>query len=119
MFLLAPSNSIDAVKSLFEETATVTLLISDGAPAIVDKISKAVPLPQVTVPELHELLDEEPVAVIPFSKTFDEYRLQPWIILHTSGSTGTPKPIVLRHGYSTTIDAGEPYRSIHTRGLRD
>ncbi len=119
MFLLAPSNSFDAVKSLFEETATVTLLISDGAPAIVDKILKAVPLLQITVPELHELLDEEPVELMPFSKTFDEYRSQPWIILHTSGSTGTPKPIVLRHGYPTTIDAGELYRSMYTYDLRD
>ena len=114
MFLFAPSNSVDAVKSLFEETATITLLVSDAAPAIVDKILKAIPMPQVTVPELRELLDEELVEAIPFSKTFDEYRMQPWIILHTSGSTGTPKPIVLRHGYPTVIDAGEPNPSATT-----
>jgi acyl-CoA synthetase (AMP-forming)/AMP-acid ligase II len=50
-------------------------------------------------------LDEAPVEVAPFEKSFGEYRMKPWILLHTSGSTGIPKVITIRHGYTTTIDA--------------
>ena len=107
MFLVSPRNSIEAYEFLFKETAATTLVVSSDAPPIVDKILAAIPMQRLVVPELQDLLAEDPVEAIPFTKTFEEYRLKPWIILHTSGSTGVPKPIPLRHGYPTTIDAGE------------
>lgn len=107
MFLVSPRNSIEAYKSLFKGTTATTLLVSSEAPPIVDKIFAAIPIERLVVPELQDLLAEDPVERILFRKTFDEYRMKPWIILHTSGSTGIPKPIVLRHGYVTTFGAGE------------
>ena len=107
MFLVAPSNSIDAFESLFKEAAATTLIVSDDAPPVVDKIFAAISIRRLIVPSLQDLLAEEPVAAVPFTKTFDKYRMKPWIMLHTSGSTGTPKHIVIRHGYPTTVDAGE------------
>ena len=59
----------------------------------------------LVIPELDELLDEAPVEFIPFSKTFEECRMEPWLRLHTSGSTGTPKVITLKQGLPTITDA--------------
>jgi acyl-coenzyme A synthetase/AMP-(fatty) acid ligase len=58
------------------------------------------------IPELSELLwanDEPPH--YPFTKTFEEAKNDPYLVLHTSGSTGFPKPIVETHGYAAVMDA--------------
>lgn len=107
MFLPAVNNSMEAFESLFKATDTDTLIVPTGAPPVADKILAAMTLQRLVLPELHDLLDDAPVEAIPFTGTFDQYRTKPWIILHTSGSTGIPKPIILRHGYPTTIDAGK------------
>lgn len=57
------------------------------------------------IPELEDLLwakDEPPH--YPFTKTFEEAKNDPFLVLHTSGSTGMPKPIIESHGYTTIID---------------
>ena len=59
----------------------------------------------IIIPDLECLLDETPVANIPFDKTFADYRMKPWVIVHTSGSTGVPKIIPLKHGYPSITDA--------------
>lgn len=57
------------------------------------------------LPELNELLwaNHEPKHY-PFTKTFEEAKNDPYLVLHTSGSTGMPKPIVQTHLWAATMD---------------
>ncbi|KAL9113523.1 MAG: hypothetical protein Q9227_002260 [Pyrenula ochraceoflavens] len=59
----------------------------------------------LNIPDLTEVLNETPVADIPFDGSFDDYRMKPWVLLQTKGSRGTPRIITIKHGYPTTTDA--------------
>jgi acyl-coenzyme A synthetase/AMP-(fatty) acid ligase len=50
------------------------------------------------IQNLDELFHPDPVNLYPYTKTFDEARQDPFVVLHTSGSTGFPKPVILTHG---------------------
>ena len=50
------------------------------------------------IPSLRDLFAPDPVVSYPYTKTFAEARLDPFVVLHTSGSTGFPKPVILTHG---------------------
>lgn len=53
----------------------------------------------------HWLTSEEPAVAYPYTKTYAEARLEPWIVLHTSGSTGVPKSIIQSHATYSALDA--------------
>ena len=57
------------------------------------------------VPDLDVLLNAEQAPLYLFEKTYDEARLDPFVVLHTSGSTGLPKPVVVAHGTMSVSDA--------------
>ena len=57
------------------------------------------------MPELEDLLSEELVPQYPYEKSFEEAKLDVYLVLHTSGSTGLPKPIPINHAYSAALDA--------------
>lgn len=59
----------------------------------------------VVVPQLEELLREHPVKIYPYTKTFEEARMDPCLVLHTTGSTGLPKPITWKLGILSTYEA--------------
>ena len=44
----------------------------------------------------------------PFTKSFEEARFDPILILHSSGSTGAPKPITQTHQYFANCDRSLP-----------
>ena len=105
MFFPSPRNSMEAHLSLLKEAGATKFISPSDAPSIVASILKENPMTHLITPELAELLDEAPVPHIPFTKSFEEYRMKPWLLLHTSGSTGTPKIVPIRHGVPTTMDA--------------
>ena len=57
------------------------------------------------VPELTEFLDESPVKIYPYAKSFEEAQMDPCLVLHTTGSTGLPKPITWKIGILSTYEA--------------
>ena len=71
----------------------------------IDDILSSRPMRRLTMPELNELLDEEVVPHYPYEKTFDQAKLDAYMVLHTSGSTGLPKPITMNHAFIAAIDA--------------
>ena len=68
------------------------------------------------IPELDYFLSQDECKRYPYSKSFDEARLEPLMVLHTSGSTGIPKPIAMAHGTLATIDA---YRKLPSMGEKE
>lgn len=105
MFSVSPRNSIEVFGSLFGQSSPTKLLGTSKDPPVVNAICEEHTVDRYTIRELPYFMDERPVEFPPFTKSFDEYRMKPWILLHTSGSTGIPNVIILWHGYYTTIDA--------------
>lgn len=59
----------------------------------------------LTIAEVDEVLESEPVPEYAYNKTFETASGEPFCVLHTSGSTGHPKPIVWKHSMLATLDA--------------
>jgi acyl-coenzyme A synthetase/AMP-(fatty) acid ligase len=108
---------MEAFNSLLEEAATSKLVApSDAFPIVSTILKERTGMQRLVIPELGVLLDEKSVKNVPFKKSFEEYRMKPWMLLHTSGSTGIPKVITIRHGYACTIDAYGRFGSeVHKR----
>jgi acyl-CoA synthetase (AMP-forming)/AMP-acid ligase II len=70
-------------------------------------------IPLFRVAELLELLAEGEVRQYKFSKSFDEAKDDPLMVLHTSGSTGLPKPIVLSHAWLASMDSQNALRPLN------
>lgn len=109
VLLPSPKNTTDINISLIEqaqcEKVVAPLPLPDAVAAILDRK----PALQVAyLPSLDELLSQQCHPRIPFHKSWEECRMDPFIVSHTSGSTGDPKLLPLRHGYFTGCDA---YRS--------
>lgn len=73
---------------------------------VIKQIQAARAMKVVEIPGAqHWLAGDEPAVPYPYTKTYDEARLDPWVVLHTSGSTGIPKPIVQTHATYSPTDA--------------
>ncbi|KAL9083639.1 MAG: hypothetical protein Q9159_005648 [Coniocarpon cinnabarinum] len=106
LFAPSPRNNSDAFQSLLDECDATTFLTAASTLPTVTPIGQLRPgLSVITVPELDELLDKQPVEPIHFDKTWEEARFDPFVQIHTSGSTGTPKLITVKHGNFTAVDA--------------
>jgi acyl-coenzyme A synthetase/AMP-(fatty) acid ligase len=58
---------------------------------------------------IQETLNPEIVPVIPYTKSYEEARDDPCLVLHSSGSTGTPKPIIIAQQLLCQVDAYHNY----------
>ena len=57
------------------------------------------------MPELAFFLDPTTATAVPFDRTWQQARFEPFIQIHTSGSTGIPKLITTKHGNWSALDA--------------
>lgn len=115
MLLNSPRNTLDAHLSLFKKMQCETFLLPPNFPLpVIKQILAAREMRVVDIPVLQHWIRDEPVDVYPYTKTFAEARLDPFVVLHTSGSTGMPKPVVQRHANIAAIDA---FASLPSLGL--
>ncbi|KAI5854494.1 acetyl-CoA synthetase-like protein [Durotheca rogersii] len=104
-FFTSHRNSLEAHISLVKRTSCSALLLSEKPLPVARHILEDWPMEQVTTPDLDFFLGEELVEVVPFPKTFEEVRNEPFYILHTSGSTGIPKPVPITYGSYGGMDS--------------
>ncbi|KAK7706321.1 hypothetical protein SLS64_007661 [Diaporthe eres] len=98
VLLSSPLNSTNVHASLMQKTQCVALLSANGA--LVNDILRAHPVKHALIPELDDLLSlQDRAAPYPFHKSWDEGKLDPYMVLHSSGTTGDPKPIEYRHAF--------------------
>lgn len=57
------------------------------------------------LPHLDFFLGDEPVQRYPYTKTWEEARKDPYIVMHSSGTTGTPRVLILKQGTVAAHDA--------------
>ena len=107
MFFVSPRNSLEAQLSLIDDSKVAKIIVSADATveAIVKPVLRERPLHKFVIPELEYFLRDNYVDPMAFHGSFHEYRLKPWIMLHTSGSTGNPKVVTIKHGYATSNDS--------------
>lgn len=63
--------------------------------AVESLIAERSNLRRVSVPEVHDWVNEEEAEPYVYNKGWDEAKLDPWIIFHTSGTTGTKRTLAL------------------------
>ncbi|KAK8119240.1 uncharacterized protein PG998_003866 [Apiospora kogelbergensis] len=105
MVFTSPRNNLDGHLSILEETDCNVMLLASGVQAQVEPILAKRPMRTITVPDLGTFLDGSPVEPYPYTKTFEEARHDPCVVLHTTGSTGAPKPVVWKNGMLSTYEA--------------
>ncbi|KAK2761693.1 hypothetical protein FQN54_001521 [Arachnomyces sp. PD_36] len=105
MLFTTPRYSTSGQIELLKKVGCRTMLLaSTPRPAVADEILEEYPMSSFQVPELEELLTKR-YPVYPYSKTFEEAKYEPLVVLHTSGTTGTPKPVVWTHDWADSFCA--------------
>ncbi|KAI0185901.1 putative NRPS-like enzyme [Xylaria flabelliformis] len=113
MLFLSPRNSLEGHLHILMSAKCQILLHSRTAK--VDHIVESRSLPTYVVPELEHLLNDSPVPIYPYHKSFAEACNDPGLVLHTTGTTGLPKAITWKVG---TLSTYEAWRTIpHVNGF--
>ncbi|KAJ5642941.1 transferase family protein [Penicillium longicatenatum] len=104
---LSPKNNADGALAVLERTGCNIWVnaVDASPPTLVKEVLQRRSMTCLQLPLLDELLDADFTEDIPYTKTFEEAKNDPFCILHTSGSTGPPKPIPWSHGLIGTMDA--------------
>ncbi|KFY47376.1 hypothetical protein V494_00016 [Pseudogymnoascus sp. VKM F-4513 (FW-928)] len=102
--LVSPRNSIEGQLSLFEQTKCCHIWYAESFNLAVGTWLSKREMKSWVVPPAKELLQASP-SPVPYSKSFEEARWDPLVVMHTSGSTGHPKPIVVKQGGLAVMDA--------------
>ena len=103
MLFLSPRNTLEGHLNVLQGVDCQVFLRAQDT-VIEHIVSKRV-MRTAVVAELEELLDDSPVEVYPYAKTFEEAHMDPCLVLHTTGSTGLPKPITWKVGILSTYEA--------------
>ncbi|PKS13383.1 hypothetical protein jhhlp_000154 [Lomentospora prolificans] len=102
---ISPRNSHEGQMNLFEKTNCNTICFDAGFKSTVQPWLQERDMAAIMIHSVEHWFPAEDVQPFPYSKTFDEAKWDPFVVLHTSGSTGLPKPIVCRQGMIAISDA--------------
>ncbi|KAI9685329.1 MAG: putative NRPS-like protein biosynthetic cluster [Bogoriella megaspora] len=114
--LLIGAIKVGQTCTLLEQLGCNILAVPDGPipPAVRKVLQERSAMHKVTIPNTQELLsDELNTKEFHYNKSFDEFRHEPCVVLHSSGTTGLPKLVTLRHGIYTNMDT---FQSVPRRG---
>ena len=103
MLFLSPKNSDAGHLNVLEKSDSHIFLTAENMKF--DHVLSQREMKTATVPELQALLDNAPAPVYPYTKTFEQARKDPCLVLHTTGSTGLPKPITWKLEILSTYEA--------------
>lgn len=109
MFYSSPRNRTDIQVALLEKLQCTILFTPEIESETTQAVLKNRKMNKYILPDLAYFLDPEPVELYPYSKTFDEAKTDPYVVLHSSGSTGTPKILILKQGSAAAHDAFQQF----------
>jgi len=105
MLFNSPRNSLEGHLGVIDAADCKIWCIASEKNVQVEQILSKRAMRIMFLPSLDSLLHEIPVDPYPFTKSFEEAKNDPILVLHTSGSTGLPKPIFVVQWLMSTIDA--------------
>ncbi|KAF2867579.1 hypothetical protein BDV95DRAFT_610493 [Massariosphaeria phaeospora] len=95
LLLSSHRNGISTHADLIRRSDCTILFHAAGFP--VSGILEKCRMETLCVPELSYLLDDTPCEPYPWTRSFDEAKCHPVMVMHTSGSSGPPKPVIWPH----------------------
>ena len=98
MLFFSPRNSLEGHLHILDMTQCRIFAVPSVQLPTVHSITTARNLRQLAVPELDDWLSGSPAPPRPFTRSFEEVRHEPMVMLHSSGTTGLPKPVGYTHG---------------------
>ncbi|RWA13065.1 hypothetical protein EKO27_g2022 [Xylaria grammica] len=104
MLFTSPRNNLDGHPNVLEKSNCQVFLSASDSHTDIRPILERRPMRTLTAPALNELL-HSPVEPYPYTKSFEDARHDPCLVLHTTGSTSLPKPIVWKNGMLATYEA--------------
>ncbi|MCJ1382583.1 hypothetical protein MMC17_005696 [Xylographa soralifera] len=104
VLFLSPRNSLQGHLNLLKATDCRTLITSNPSPPFAKALLSSEAIQVLYMRGQNELFQGDVAPTYAFTKTFEEARNDPFIVLHTSGSTGLPKPVIWTHGYIAALD---------------
>ena len=103
MLLPSPRNSLEGQLNLFKVTDCKTLFTTKDY-KLPQGLAENTAVPIIHAPSLKEMLVGDEPRKYPFTKSWEEAKSDPILVLHTSGSTGLPKPITFSHYCMSVVD---------------
>lgn len=97
--------------SLSEKTDCKYLIYATESKGQVEDWLAARPMKPIPVENLKVIENLPKVPHVPYTKSWEEAKNDPFAVLHTSGSTGIPKPIIWKQALMAAADA---YQNIPT-----
>ncbi|KAG5994521.1 putative NRPS-like protein biosynthetic cluster [Claviceps pusilla] len=102
-FFVSPRNTTEGQRRLFRETNCKHVWYAESFSSAVQTWTQGQDISCWQVPLEEQWLHAE-TSPFPYTKTYQEARFDPLVVLHTSGTTGFPKPIVVRQGGMAIAD---------------
>lgn len=110
-------NSVQGDIAVVEAATCKIWLVPSRGSNVQRLLDHNVPLRLVSIPDLGELLDRQPVPSYAYNKTWETGKRDPCWVLHTSGSTGNPKPVFRFLDSAASIGANNLLPEVNGRPL--
>ncbi|KAF4950174.1 hypothetical protein FSARC_13280 [Fusarium sarcochroum] len=101
---ISPRNTTAVQLSLFQATDCDSLYYAESFQSTMKPCLDQRTMEAVTIDSVDHLLGVTSTQ-FPYSRSADQAKWDPLVVLHTSGSTGIPKPIIVRQGILSAFDA--------------
>lgn len=100
---ISPRNTTAVQLSLLEATDCDSLYYAESFQSIMKPCLDQRTMEAVTIDSVDHLLGVTSTR-FPYSRSVEQARWDPLVVLHTSGSTGIPKPVFVRQGMLSAFD---------------
>ena len=105
MFYSSPRNHIKIQIALLEKLKCNILITPENMSEATKGVLESRKIDKYTLPKLDFFLDDKAVEKYIYSKSWEEARKDPYVVMHSSGTTGTPKILVMKQGTVAAHDA--------------